>query len=46
MVHHLDVCRTARETQPFAELLIDCEKDWTLRAVLLGMFCGRAKESA
>ena len=25
------------ESRAFAELLIDCEEDWTLRAVLVGM---------
>jgi hypothetical protein len=25
------------KTRTFAELLIDCEEDWTLRAVLVGM---------
>jgi hypothetical protein len=34
------------ESGAFAELLIDCEEDRTLRAVLLGMSCGRAKGSA
>ena len=26
-----------RETRTFAELLIDCKEQWTLRAVLVGM---------
>jgi hypothetical protein len=25
------------KSRTFAELLIDCEEDWTLRAVLVGM---------
>ena len=25
------------KTRTFVELLIDCEEDWTLRAVLVGM---------
>jgi hypothetical protein len=25
------------ESRTFVELLIDCEEDWTLRAVLVGM---------
>jgi hypothetical protein len=25
------------QSRAFAELLIDCEEDWTLRAVLVGM---------
>lgn len=26
------------KTRTFAELLIDCEEDWTLRAVLVGSY--------
>jgi hypothetical protein len=33
------------ESRAFAELLIDCEKDRTLRAVLVGMSAGRRTDA-
>jgi hypothetical protein len=31
------LCEGKSETRTFVELLIDCEEEWTLRAVLVGM---------